>query len=100
MEILEIQINKLIFIIAIADDDDNDNRIDGILCDPPYGIRAGARKTCSKANAHPPMEIKEGHIPRTEVYDPDDLIVDLLDVAADTLTMGGRITYLLPTSGK
>ena len=46
------------------------------------------------------MEIKEGHIPRTEIYDPDDLMVDLLDVAADTLTMGGRITYLLPTSGK
>ena len=22
------------------------SRIDGILCDPPYGIRAGARKTC------------------------------------------------------
>lgn len=46
------------------------------------------------------MEIKEGHIPRTEVYEPDDVIVDLLDMASRTLVMGGRIAYLLPTFGE
>lgn len=48
---------------------------------------------------NPPREVGEGFIPRTEIYNPDDLLVDLLDVAARTLVMGGRITYLLPTSG-
>ena len=76
------------------------NRIDGILCDPPYGIRAGARKTCSQQGEHPPLEIREGHIPRTEQYDPDDVLVDLLDVASRTLVLGGRIAYLLPTFGE
>ena len=75
-------------------------RIDGILCDPPYGIRAGARKTCSQQGEHPPLEIREGHIPRTEQYDPDDVLVDLLDVASRTLVLGGRIAYLLPTFGE
>lgn len=74
--------------------------IDGILCDPPYGIRAGARKTCTHVHANPPMEVREGHIPRTEVYDPDDVIVDLLDCAARTLVLGGRLAYLLPTFGE
>lgn len=75
------------------------SRIDGILCDPPYGIRAGARKTCTKMGKNPPLEIGEGYVPRTEIYNPDDLIVDLLDVAARSLVMGGRISYLLPTTG-
>ena len=48
---------------------------------------------------NPPLEVGEGFIPRTEIYNPDDLLVDLLDVAARTLVMGGSITYLLPTSG-
>ena len=74
--------------------------VDGILCDPPYGIRAGARKTCSQQGEHPPLEIREGHIPRTEVYEPDDVLVDLLDMASRTLVMGGRIAYLLPTFGE
>lgn len=74
--------------------------IDGILCDPPYGIRAGARKTCTHVHENPPLEVREGHIPRTEVYDPDDVIVDLLDCAARTLVLGGRLAYLLPTFGE
>ena len=48
---------------------------------------------------NPPLEIGEGFIPRTEIYDPDDLSVDLLDMAARSLVMGGRISYLLPTTG-
>ena len=50
--------------------------------------------------SNPPTEIREGHIPRTEVYEPDDVIVDLLDVAAKTLVLEGRIAYLLPTYGE
>lgn len=34
------------------------------------------------------------------MYDPDDVIVDLLNVAAKTLVLGGRLAYLLPTFGE
>ena len=54
----------------------------------------------SRVGEHPPTEISEGHIPRTEVYDPDEVIVDLLNVAAKTLVLGGRLAYLLPTFGE
>ncbi|KAK8831872.1 hypothetical protein WA577_001929 [Blastocystis sp. JDR] len=33
------------------------------------------------------------------VYDADDVIVDMLDIAATFLCVGGRLTYLLPTFG-
>lgn len=69
-------------------------RFDGIICDPPYGIRAGARKTKRTSDN---VNIRNAN---TEVYDPDDVIVDLLDIAASSLRVGGRISYLLPTLGK
>lgn len=69
-------------------------RFDGIVCDPPYGIRAGARKTKRTSDN---VNIRNAN---TEVYDPDDVIVDLLDIAASSLRVGGRISYLLPTLGK
>lgn len=68
---------------------------DGILCDPPYGIRAGARKTRS-----PTADVSthvDSHSGNTVVYDPDDVIVDLLDTAARLLVRGGRLAYLFPT---
>ena len=68
---------------------------DGIVCDPPYGIRAGARKT--KTHGDKRVDI---HSANTEVYNPDDVIIDLLDIAAKSLRLGGRISYLLPTLGK
>ena len=33
------------------------------------------------------------------VYNADDVIVDMLDIAATFLRVGGRLTYLLPTFG-
>lgn len=45
------------------------------------------------------MAAKNTHKANTEVYDPDDVIVDLLDLAAQTLVLGGRISYLFPTLG-
>ena len=62
--------------------------------------RCGVGVECSHVGEHPPTDIREGHIPRTEVYEPDDVIVDLLNVAAKTLVLGGRLAYLLPTFGE
>lgn len=33
------------------------------------------------------------------VYNADDVIMDMLDIAATFLCVGGRLTYLLPTFG-
>ena len=63
-----------------------------MICDPPYGIRAGARKTKKGGG--------DMHKGNTDVYNPDDVIIDLLDIAARCLKKGGRISYLLPTVGK
>jgi tRNA (guanine10-N2)-methyltransferase len=44
---------------------------DGVVCDPPYGIRAGARKSGSKRGAgevkEVPPELRAGHVPQTQV---------------------------------
>lgn len=40
------------------------------------------------------------HSANTMVYDADDVIVDLLDIAAAYLCVGGRLCYLLPTFGE
>ena len=39
------------------------------------------------------------HKANTEVYKPDDVIIDLLDIAARMLRVGKRIAFLLPTMG-
>ena len=39
------------------------------------------------------------HKANTEVYKPDDVIIDLLDIAARMLRIGKRIAFLLPTLG-
>jgi tRNA (guanine10-N2)-methyltransferase len=72
---------------------------DAILCDPPYGIRAGARKTGSKLEQPRPVldEHRHDHIAQTRVYSVSDVMSDLLDVAAQTLNMGGRLVYVIPS---
>ena len=55
---------------------------DAVICDPPYGVRAGSRK--AKKNT-------------TEVYDGKGVFEDLLEFAANMLRTGGRLVYLLPT---
>jgi tRNA (guanine10-N2)-methyltransferase len=72
---------------------------DAILCDPPYGIRAGARKTGSKLDQ--PRQIldehRHDHIAQTRAYPVSDVMSDLLDVAAQTLNLGGRLVYVIPS---
>ena len=72
---------------------------DAILCDPPYGIRAGARQTGSKLDKPRPVleENRHDHIAQTRAYAVSDVMSDLLDVAASTLKMGGRLVYIIPS---
>lgn len=72
---------------------------DAIICDPPYGIRAGARKTGSRSENPRPVldENRHDHIPQTKPYAVSDVMSDLLDMAARSLVMGGRLVYVIPS---
>lgn len=92
-------------------------RVDGIIADPPYGVRAGA-KTLGRAEntrhygrtepARLPADLniegspafvhlKEDYIPPKKPYELADLADDLLDDAARLLSPGGRLAFWLPT---
>jgi len=92
--------------------------VDAIVCDPPYGVRAGARKLgrapeskrfkaadggdTSTADAHVDDESLSVSNPAylaTQLYEVDQVVHDLLAMAADVLRVGGRISYWLPTPG-
>jgi len=73
--------------------------LDAIVCDPPYGVRAGARKSGSRRAVVKKVEeahLKD-HIPMTQPYSAQDVMGDLLDSSARLLRVGGRLVYLLPT---
>lgn len=65
-----------------------------MLADPPYGVRAGARKS-----VHMPYKPrKEGrdHYPSTAPYTLGECLMDLLDSASRLLRISGRLVYFLP----
>lgn len=71
------------------------------MTDPPYGIRAGARKSGSRrgdGEVRPVLEeYRYDHVAQTRPYAVSDVMADLLNVAAMTLVMGGRLTYVIPS---
>ncbi|KAK1935506.1 tRNA (guanine(10)-N2)-methyltransferase [Phytophthora citrophthora] len=74
---------------------------DAVVCDPPYGIRAGARKSGRKRQikSDVTMAVKqENYIAPTQPYAAEDVMKDLLEFSAQTLREGGRLVYLLPTT--
>lgn len=76
---------------------------DAIICDPPYGVRAGGRKSGGrkllKGVVDPytvPDDKRVGHIPSTAPYCLSECVHDLLDLAGRMLVMGGRLVYFYP----
>ncbi|PHU04999.1 hypothetical protein BC332_25821 [Capsicum chinense] len=76
---------------------------DAIVCDPPYGVRAGGRKSGGrkllKGVIGPytvPDDKRTGHIPSTAPYSLVECVHDLLDLAAKMLVLGGRLVYFYP----
>lgn len=67
---------------------------DAIVADPPYGVRAGGRKSQWKEYVARP----EGrpHFTSTAPYALAECLADLLDTAARLLVVGGRLVYFLP----
>ncbi|KAJ1402284.1 tRNA guanosine-2-O-methyltransferase, TRM11 [Sesbania bispinosa] len=76
---------------------------DAIICDPPYGVRAGGRKSGGrkllKGAVEPyivPDDKRTDHIPSTASYCLVECVHDLLDLAAKMLVMGGRLVFFYP----
>ncbi|GJP70649.1 hypothetical protein CLOP_g1562, partial [Closterium sp. NIES-67] len=78
---------------------------DAIICDPPYGVRAGGRKSGGRKilnGVTDPYSIAEdlkaAHIPSTAPYSLEECLHDLLDTAARLLAIGGRLVYFYPAA--
>ncbi|KAH7288295.1 hypothetical protein KP509_31G020800 [Ceratopteris richardii] len=76
-----------------------------IICDPPYGVRAGGRKSGGrkllKGTKDPyiiPEEKRKDHIPSTAPYMFAECVHDLLDIAARLLVMNGRLVFFYPVA--
>lgn len=66
------------------------NTLDAIITDPPYGIRAGAKKSGRDGVANIiPDDRRNDLIPCTQNYAVEDVMLDLLHVAATALKMSG-----------
>ena len=73
---------------------------DAIVTDPPYGIRAGARKCGARKDGEVRPILDEhryDHVAQTKPYAVSDVMADLLNVAAMTLKLGGRLVYVIPS---
>ncbi|KAI4367118.1 hypothetical protein MLD38_022889 [Melastoma candidum] len=76
---------------------------DAIICDPPYGVRAGGRKSGGrkllKGVVDPytvPDDKRTDHIPSTAPYSLVECVHDLLDLAAKMLITNGRLVFFYP----
>ncbi|OAD75428.1 hypothetical protein PHYBLDRAFT_132663, partial [Phycomyces blakesleeanus NRRL 1555(-)] len=81
--------------------------LDAIVTEAPYGVRAGAKKLGRKDETKTPLKMRtyEGepmhervdYYPPTKPYEMSEVLIDLLNFAAEHLRVGGRLVYWLPT---
>ncbi|TFK68704.1 RNA methylase [Pluteus cervinus] len=82
---------------------------DAIVTDPPYGVRAGAKRIGRKQELSParmesymehrqnPQPDDQPYIPPTKPYELSSLVADLVLLARYLLKCGGRLVFFLPT---
>ncbi|KAG8956326.1 hypothetical protein FRC04_004406 [Tulasnella sp. 424] len=82
---------------------------DAIVTDPPYGVRAGAKRIGSSVVGKPLSDVprivdggiaahtKPTYIPPMRPYEMSDLTMDLIEFARYMLKPGGRLVFFLPT---
>ncbi|KAF3766752.1 tRNA guanosine-2'-O-methyltransferase [Cryphonectria parasitica EP155] len=79
---------------------------DGIVCDPPYGVREGLRVLGCRDPESTPWVVEAGY---TKYKDPDfiapkkpysflAMLDDILQFSAETLVDGGRLSFWMPTA--
>ncbi|KAF3051464.1 hypothetical protein E8E11_010617 [Didymella keratinophila] len=85
--------------------DANTPWLDGIVCDPPYGIREGLKVLGSRELTTPEEKAvhaknyqAEGYIPPKRPYSFTALLDDILAFAVVTLVPGGRLSMWMPTA--
>lgn len=74
-------------------------KFSAIVTDPPYGVRAGAKKlgAASPKDSKPiPLEFRPITYPTTQPYKIDEMTRDLLNFAADHLLLKGRLIFWYP----
>ncbi|CAD6569288.1 MAG: hypothetical protein TREMPRED_005174 [Tremellales sp. Tagirdzhanova-0007] len=84
--------------------------VDAIVTDPPYGVRAGAKRSGKKATHKKPMlsepfllsdgtfaHANPGYIPPFRPYELAHLTLDLVLLARYLLVPKGRLVFFLPT---
>ncbi|TBU39613.1 tRNA guanosine-2'-O-methyltransferase [Dichomitus squalens] len=82
------------------------NLFDAIITDPPYGVRAGAKRLGRKSNrppreapapAHAERPDDQPYIPPMKPYELSELARDLVILARYMLKPRGRLVFFLPT---
>ncbi|KAK6586290.1 hypothetical protein PZA11_001347 [Diplocarpon coronariae] len=68
---------------------------DGIVCDPPYGVREGLKVLGSR---DPTKGKEESYIPPKRPYGFLAMLDDILEFASQTLVENGRLSFWMPTS--
>ena len=83
--------------------------IDGIICDPPYGIREGlkvlgmrnSKVEAGKIDLHLidglPAHMREDYVAPKRPYSFSNMLNDILEFAASTLVDNGRLAFWMPT---
>ena len=86
--------------------------LDGIICDPPYGVREGLKvlgtrnsmTEAGKAGVHMidgvPAHTREGYIAPKRPYSFSHMMDDILAFAASTLLDHGRLAFWVPTANE
>ena len=70
---------------------------DAIICDPPYGVRAGAKKIAKTIERN--LQNRELYwklYPTTKPYELEELIPDLLEFSSKFLKKSGRLVFWYP----
>lgn len=81
--------------------------LDGIVCDPPYGVREGLKVLGSAKDEDKTVKYladgrvahtAEGYIPPKRPYSFEAMLADILDFAAQTLVVEGRLSFWMPVA--
>lgn len=71
---------------------------DAIVCDPPYGVRAGAKKISHSTDYKSEYKSNgERRYPAMVAYEMSELVTDLIKFASAYLMVKGRLVFWLPT---
>ncbi|CAI2370942.1 unnamed protein product [Moneuplotes crassus] len=80
------------------------NKFDAIVCDPPYGVKAGSKKSKLKekvSEKEPKTKIINdstfGMLSKKENYGTNEIYHKLLEIASLLLKLGGRLVFLFHT---